>query len=152
MGNDASRNLQVKMAAGSWTSVRKANFGTGAKSFLLRVKGTGKLEIRIGRRGVTAAATVEFSSSTYQDYIVEVDETKFTGVKNLYFVFTESANDNVQFDAWQFFKDDLSGIGELQAPQSAPVNKGSYDLGGRRLQNTSGAHGVVIENGKKVMR
>ena len=152
LGNDASRNLQVKMKAGSWTSVRKANFGTGAKSFLLRVKGTGKLEIRIGRRSAATAATVEFSSSTYQDYIVKVDETKFTEVKNLYFVFTESSNDNVQFDAWQFFKDDLSGIDELQAPQSAPVNRGSYDLGGRRLQNTNGAHGVVIENGKKVMR
>ena len=151
LGNDASINMQVKMTPGAWTSVRQVDFGTGAKSFMLRVKGTGKMEIRLGRRGASAAATVEFSSTVYEDRTIVLDETKFTGSKNVYFVFTETDN-NTQFDAWQFFKEDISGIDEPQSTQSAPVNGGTYDLNGRRLQETNATHGIVIENGKKVIR
>ncbi len=149
LGNDASENLYIKMPAGSWTSVRKVDFGTGAKSFVLRAKGTGKLEIRLGGRTSAAAATVEFSSTTFTDFTTALDDTQFRGVRNVFFVFTESANNNVQFDGWQFSEDLPSGIEEVLAPQASPVINGTYDLSGRRANHPS--RSIFIQNGKKIV-
>lgn len=150
LGNDASENLYIKMKAGSWTSVRKVDFGSnGAKSFTLRAKGTGKMEIRLTRTG-KALATVEFSSTTFEDHVIEVDSTTFKGVKgNVFFVFTESTN--AQFDAWQFSEELPTGI---QSPtnRQAVTKKGTYDLNGRRIDASRNVHGIVIENGKKVKK
>ena len=142
LGNDASKNLQIKMAPGSWTMVRKADFGTtGASSFLLRAKGTGKMELRLANLNSAAVATVEFSSSTMQDHIIAVDPEVLTGSRSVFFVFTEATN--VQFDAWQFGQEDLSGI-EAPAPTSQqPVR--TYDLSGRTIQKTNHHKGLIIE-------
>ena len=150
LGNDASENLYIKMKAGSWTSVRKVDFGSnGAKSFTLRAKGTGKMEIRLTRTG-KALATVEFSSTTFEDHVIEVDSTTFKGVKgNVFFVFTESTN--AQFDAWQFSEELPTGIQSATNGQ-AVTKKGTYDLNGRRIDASRNVHGIVIENGKKVKR
>jgi arabinoxylan arabinofuranohydrolase len=150
LGNDASENLYIKMKAGSWTSVRKVDFGTnGAKSFTLRAKGTGKMEIRLTRTG-KALATVEFSSTTFEDHVIEVDSTTFKGVKgNVFFVFTESTN--AQFDAWQFSEELPTSI---QTPNNGQAvrKQGTYDLNGRRIDASRNMHGIVIENGKKVKK
>lgn len=150
LGNDASENLYIKMKAGSWTSVRKVDFGSnGAKSFTLRAKGTGKMEIRLTRTG-KALATVEFSSTTFEDHVIEVDSTTFKGVKgNVFFVFTESTN--AQFDAWQFSEELPTGIQSATNGQ-AVTKKGTYDLNGRRIDASRNVHGIVIENGKKVKK
>ena len=150
LGNDASENLYIKMKAGSWTSVRKVDFGlNGAKSFTLRAKGTGKMEIRLTRTG-KALATVEFSSTTFEDHVIEVDSTTFKGVKgNVFFVFTESTN--AQFDAWQFSEELPTGIQSATNGQTV-TKKGTYDLNGRRIDASRNVHGIVIENGKKVKR
>lgn len=150
LGNDASENLYIKMKAGSWTSVRKVDFGlNGAKSFTLRAKGTGKMEIRLTRTG-KALATVEFSSTTFEDHVIEVDSTTFKGVKgNVFFVFTESTN--AQFDAWQFSEELPTGIQSATNRQTV-TKKGTYDLNGRRIDASRNVHGIVIENGKKVKR
>lgn len=150
LGNDASENLYIKMKAGSWTSVRKVDFGSnGAKSFTLRAKGTGKMEIRLTRTG-KALATVEFSSTTFEDHVIEVDSTTFKGVKgNVFFVFTESTN--AQFDAWQFSEELPTGI-QSATNRQAVTKKGTYDLNGRRIDASRNVHGIVIENGKKVKR
>ena len=150
LGNDASENMYVKMAAGSWTNVRKVDFGTGAKSFILRARGTGKLEIRFARTGATQA-TIEFSSTTFADHVVEVDSTIFKGVKaQVYFVVTESQN--AQIDTWQFSQDNLTPINDVRTKTAATVKKGIFDLSGRRLQNTNNRHGIIIENGKKIKK
>ena len=143
LGNDASRNLQVKMAAGSWIQQRNLDFGTtGASKFMLRAKGTGTLEIRIGKPGAAASATVEFSSTTIEDHVIELDPTQFTGNKKLvYFVVT--AGTNVYLDAWQFTDAGVDGISELN--NSQPVMQKSYDLSGRRLSNSRQHRGIVIE-------
>lgn len=40
LGNDASANMQVKMAEGAWIQLRKVDFGeTGAEKFTVRAKG-----------------------------------------------------------------------------------------------------------------
>ena len=152
LGNEASENLYVKMAAGSWTNIRKVDFGTGAKSFILRARGTGKLDICFARTG-TPQATIEFSSTSFEDHVINVDSTLFKGVKSqLFLVVTESKNAHI--DTWQFSQEELTptAINNVNAKSTTTVRKGIFDLNGRRLQNGSNKHGIIIENGKKVIR
>ena len=141
MGNDASENMYIKMAPLSWTAVRNVDFGeTGAKSFVLRAKGSGTLEFRTGKNQ-DPIATIDFSSSTMEDLVFEVDPAVFKGTKNLFFlVFTQA--DNVQFDAWQFYETDPSAITAISDAATQPSAR--YDLNGRRLSNAS-SKGLVIE-------
>ena len=156
LGNDASENLYVKMAAGAWTMVRKVDFGTnGARQFTLRARGTGKLEIRVDGKSKAAAATVEFSSTTFQDFTVDLDPALFKNVHHLYFVFTESTD--VQFDSWQFAAFDPTGVFDIETTENKQSEKQFFDLSGRRLPKDSKHRGLVIEqytdeNGTKKVR
>lgn len=140
LGNDASKNLQVKMAAGSWTMLRKVEFGTpGAASLMIRAKGTGKMELRLGSLTNAATATVDIASTAWQDYIVPVDPEAAKGTRNVFFVFTESTN--VQFDAWQFGKEDLTAVPSV-APSPSHSSQ-SYDLSGR--PQSASSKGIVLQ-------
>ena len=141
LGNDASENMYIKMAPGSWTAVRNVDFGEkGAKSFVLRAKGTGTLEFRTASKG-QPIATLEFSSTEMEDHVFEIDPETFKGTKNLFFlVFTEATN--VQFDAWQFYETAPSAINVV--PTEATQPSAQYDLNGRRVQNANRS-GLVIE-------
>ena len=141
LGNDASENMYIKMAPGSWTSLRNVDFGeTGAKSFLLRAKGTGTFEIRTASKG-TPIATMQFSSTDWQDHVMELDPAVFKGTKQfLFLVFTQA--ENVQFDAWQFYETDPSAITAVPGAVTEPSAR--YDLNGRRISNASNK-GIVIE-------
>lgn len=142
LGNDASKNLQIKMNAESWTMVRKVDFGTeGAAAFMLRAKGTGTLEIRLGSKTAKPAVTLEFASTTMTDHSIELDNTKFEGVMNVYFVFTAATN--VQFDAWQFTSIETNGIDTIAPATTA--RRELYSLDGRKLPNGHKSNGVVIE-------
>ncbi len=149
IGNDASKNLQVKMNKGAWTMVRNVDFGSeGANSFTLRTKGTGKLEIRLDNPNAKAAATVEFSSSVFLNHTVSVDPTLFKGVKKIFFMFMEATN--VYFDSWQFSLEQPSGIQPFVSAEKTP--SAVYDLSGRKhLSNQGLKSGVYIRNGKKVV-
>lgn len=142
LGNDASENMYIKMAPGSWTAVRNVDFGEkGAKSFVLRAKGTGTLEFRTASKG-QPIATLEFSSTEMEDHVFEIDPEVFKGTKNLFFlVFTEATN--VQFDAWQFFETAPNAINPLSTLNSQ-LSTHIYDLNGRRVQNANRS-GLVIE-------
>lgn len=142
LGNDASRNLQVKMVAGAWTQLRKVDFSSpGATSFMLRAKGTGTLELRLNSKTAKASATLDFSSTTFEDHVIEVDPAVFRGVKTVYFVFTSATN--VQFDAWQFTKQDPDAV--ALPTSTAPSTVATYDLSGRRLTTPHHRQGIVIE-------
>jgi arabinoxylan arabinofuranohydrolase len=142
LGNDASENMQVKTAEGSWIQLRKVDFGTnGASAFTLRAKGEGTIEVRIGRRGAKASATVDISSSDMSDYTIDVDASKFNGQKNI-FLFIASGTD-IYLDAWQFTESQPDAI--KTATSSKLVKHQSYDLQGRRLSDTSQHRGIVIE-------
>lgn len=142
LGNDAQKNLQVKMEANAWTMVRKVDFGTEqAASFMLRAKGKGTLEIRLDKIGAKPAATLDFSSTTMLDHTLELDTTAFKGVHNVYFLFT--AAENVYFDAWRFTQTDPAGI-ETVAAKPVRFTR-SYDLMGRKLDQGSARRGLVIE-------
>ena len=149
IGNDASKNLQVKMNKGAWTMVRNVDFGSeGANSFTLRTKGTGKLEIRLDNPNAKAAATVEFSSSVFLNHTVSVDPTLFKGVKKIFFMFMEATN--VYFDSWQFSLEQPSGIQPFVSTEKTP--SAVYDLSGKKhLSNQGLKSGVYIRNGKKMV-
>lgn len=142
LGNDASRNLQIKMRKGTWTMVRNAAFGEdGAKSFMLRANGTGKMEIRLDKITAEAAATVEFSSIDIEDHVINIDPEVFNGTHSVFFVFTE-ADSKVQFDAWCFSHDDASGITPIRTAKKTST---LFDLNGHRLTDGTPYRGVVIE-------
>ena len=149
MGNDASENMYIKMAPKSWTAVRNVDFGeNGAKTFVLRAKGSGTLEFRLGKNQ-NPIATVEFSSTDMQDHVFEIDPEVFKGTKNLLFLVFTQAN-NVQFDTWQFFETEPSAIAPVSTINSQLPTL-IYDLNGRRITpNTQddGAHrssSIIIE-------
>lgn len=142
LGNDASQNLQVKMVQGAWTMVRKADFGEeGATNFMLRVKGSGTLEIRLNKLSAESVASIEFSSSEMADYIISLDKEVFTGIHDVFFLFTQA--NNVMFDAWQFFDNESDGIMSVTAYPNHPTRV--YDMQGHRLNNAQQHKGMVIE-------
>lgn len=142
LGNDASKNLQVKMKAGSWTMVRKADFGSnGVNSFTLRAKGIGKMEIRLNSLTAKAAATVDFSSSTFTDHTISIDTTAFSGVHSVFFVFTEGTT--IYFDAWKFTENTPENISSVSTQGN--VRSDLYDLNGKKLSTSGNRHGIIIE-------
>ena len=148
LGNDASRNLQVKMKAGAWINQKRVDFGaTGADKFTLRAKGTGTLEIRLGAKSLKTVATVNFASTDMKEQTIEVDPTLFKGTKSVYFVVT--AADNFYVDAWQFTEVGSTGIQNIRH-QTSDVRHQTYDLSGRRLSGAQQHHGIIIKNGKKI--
>lgn len=148
LGNDASRNLQVKMKAGAWINQKRVDFGaTGADKFTLRAKGTGTLEIRLGAKSLKTVATVNFASTDMKEQTIEVDPTQFKGIKSVYFVVT--AADNFYVDAWQFTEQGATGIQNIRH-QTSDVRHQTYDLSGRRLSGAQQHHGIIIKNGKKI--
>ena len=150
LGNDASRNLQVKMKEGSWINQKRVDFGsTGADRFTLRAKGTGTLEIRLGAKSLKTVATVNFSSTAMEEQTIEIDASQFKGIKSVYFVAT--AANNFYVDAWQFTEQGATGIQELKANSQQPkANSQIYDISGRRVSGNQQHRGIIIKNGKKV--
>ena len=143
LGNDASRNMLVKMAEGAWTVVKKVDFGeAGATSFTIRARGTGTLEVRLEGKKTAAAATVEFSSTSFEEHTIDVDPEKFKGVKtNLYFVCT--ASQGVRLDTWQF-ANATTGVEALESDTNGkPVSRQTFDLSGRRI-NPNSHHGQFV--------
>jgi arabinoxylan arabinofuranohydrolase len=147
LGNDASRNLQVKMKAGSWINQKRIDFGsTGADRFTLRAKGTGTLEIRFGAKSLKTVATINFSSTAMEEQTIEIDASQFKGTKSVYFVVT--AADNFYVDAWQFTEVGSTGIQNIRH-QTSEVRHQTYDLSGRRVSGNQQHRGIIIKNGKK---
>lgn len=146
--NDASENLYIKMAAGAWTMVRDVDFGTeGAKAFILKAKGKGKLEIRLNKVTTESVTTLFFSSEDFAEHHIAVDPNLFKDVQKVFFVFTET--DNALFDAWQFSQDEADGISLVKATPQKKLS-GLFDLSGRRLQKKPRL-GIYMKDGKKYM-
>ena len=147
LGNEVSENMQVRMSEGSWIQLRKVDFGDkGAARFTLRAKGEGTVEIRIGRKGAKASATIAISSDDMSDYTVDVDPPKFKGQKSILLV--ASAGTEVYLDAWQFTEDLPDAINKIVNRKSLnckSVNRKSYDLLGRQLSGSRQHRGIIIE-------
>ena len=153
LGNDASRNLQVRMGVGAWTELRHVDFGSnGASQLMLRAKGEGTVEIRVGRKSGKATATFQVASDDFQDYVVDVDPAKLNGQKTVFIVV--SAGTEVFADAWQATEAQTVGIDNVATDE--PVTTERYDLSGRHVDGDR-HRGIVIEQytdrqGKKYAR
>ena len=157
LGNEASKNLQVKMKPGSWIQQRNVDFGTeGAGRLTVRAKGTGTMDIYFGNKPMRKATiSIDFSSEELEDHTIEVDATKFKGVKNVCFVI--SAGDDVYVDAWQFTEAGAASIENVNTSNVRSQTPTRYDLSGRRLTDSQQHQGIVIvqytdENGVKHSR
>ena len=150
LGNDASRNLQIKMNPGAWIQQRRINFGDkGAAKFTIRARGTeAKMELRLTRTG-TSVGTIEFSTNTMSEHTIEIpDPSKLKGIRSVYF--TLISGQNVVVDAWQFTEVGSDGINEITNNRQPSANTKAYDLSGRRVSNNQQHRGIVIKNGKKI--
>ncbi len=153
LGNDASRNLQVRMGVGAWTELRHVDFGSnGASQLMLRAKGEGTVEIRVGRKSGKATATFQVASDDFQDYVVDVDPAKLNGQKTVFIVV--SAGTEVFADAWLATEAQTVGIDNVATDE--PVTTERYDLSGRHVDGDR-HRGIVIEQytdrqGKKYTR
>jgi arabinoxylan arabinofuranohydrolase len=154
LGNDASQNMQVKMAEGAWIQVRRVNFGSaGAAKFTVRAKGEGTLELRLSRKVAKPVATIEISADEMTDFTVDLDAAKIKDQKTVYLVL--SSGKGIYFDAWQATEAQTEGISSVESHNA--INRQRYDLSGRRLSDTEQHRGIVIEqytdeNGKKHIR
>lgn len=151
LGNDASANMQVKMAEGAWIQLRKVDFGeTGAEKFMVRAKGEGTVEVRFSRKTGKVAATINIASDDMQDYEVDVDPNVCNGLKTMFII--AASGTGVYLDSWQATEAGSAGIHEVEG--SKVVKTERYDLSGRRLTDGQQHQGIVIEqytdeNGRK---
>ncbi len=144
LGNDASRALQLKLKAGAWTQLRKVDFGTeGAGSFMLRAKGTGTVEIRLGTKTAKPAASLDFTSTAYQDFNIPVDPAVFKGVKTVFLVCTAATT--AYIDAWQFSRETPDAVTAPTAPAVTLPDR-SYRLDGSPVNNATQRRGLIIEH------
>ena len=151
LGNDASANMQVKMAEGAWIQLRKVDFGeTGAEKFTVRAKGEGTVEVRFSRKTGKVVATINIASDDMQDYEVDVDPNVCNGLKTMFII--AASGTGVYLDSWQATEAGSAGIHEVEG--SKVVKTERYDLSGRRLTDGQQHQGIVIEqytdeNGRK---
>ncbi|MCQ2375326.1 MAG: glycoside hydrolase family 43 protein [Salinivirgaceae bacterium] len=89
----------IKM--GGWTAVKQVVANNDVKSFSAKLKGTGVLEVRVDGLDAEAIAKIEFSSTEFANYSVNLTKS-LNGVHNIFFVFTRSDNEKVEFEEWQF--------------------------------------------------
>lgn len=86
---------------GSWIYVRGADFGYGASEFTAKVKGKGRIEVRLDDISSEAAAFIEFDCGEYTN-IRSSGFSNFEGRNhNIYFVFSDK---DIELASWQFTK------------------------------------------------
>lgn len=140
--------------ANSWISVRKVFSEEDVKSFTAKLRGKGKMEIRVGRNAPAAkVGTVEFNSTSLAEYKISLDKP-FSGENDIYFTFTEVDESKTNdFDNWQFFTEDISAISSA-TESDATVKEEFFNLSGVKC-NEKPADGICIvkrtlANGKQV--
>ena len=101
----------------------------------------------MGSKALQSVATINFSSTDMADQIIELDASKFQGMKSVYFVVT--AAENFYVDAWQFIEVGAAGIQPIANTQHPTANTQTYDLTGRRVSGNQQNRGIIIKNGKK---
>ena len=80
-----------------------------------------------------------------EDHTIDLNATKFQGVKNNFNI-SFSAAEDVYVDAWQFAELVPDGIEEIEAGKIAnSTSANCYDLSGRKLSGSHQNRGIVIE-------
>ena len=90
-------------AEGAWIYVRGADFGYGASAFTAKVKGKGRIEVRLDNPANEAVAFIEFDNADYAR-VRSAEFKQFDGRNhNFYLVFSGA---DIELDSWQFTKGD----------------------------------------------
>lgn len=151
LGNDASENMQVKMQVGSWFQLRRVEFGSeGASKLMLRAKGEGTVEVRIGMKGMDAAATFNVLSDEMSDYTVDVDASECNGTQAIYIVVASGSE--VYLDAWQAIGAQTDGIRQVETTPSAKASDGYFNISGQHIDPSAHNSGIIIHNGSKYIK
>ncbi len=102
---DGSNPSALSKSKGAWIYVRGVDFGYGADQFIARVKGKGRIEVRLDSLENEPVAFIEFDLSEYTN-ISSTDFSNFDGRNhNVYFVFSD---ENIELSAWEFTKGEES--------------------------------------------
>lgn len=121
MGYTSGTDPFAKSASkGSWIYVRGADFGYGASEFTAKVKGRGRIEVRLDDISNEAAAFIEFDCNEYTK-VRSNEFLHFDGRNhNIYFVFSDA---DIEFASWQFTKGDE----ELRPEENISVTETEYE-------------------------
>lgn len=92
-------NIVTTGPDGAWIRVNGVDFGDGAAYFAAKVRGTGKIEVRLDR--ITSKPVAEIVFSDLTDWTALYNTTEIYGEHDVFFILV---GDDVLFDEWQFVK------------------------------------------------
>ena len=98
--DDGTNSVVTDIQRGDWISVKGINFSHGSKSITVRASSTKDAVIKIctGSANGEAIGYVKISNTDGQLKDFTTSVSNITGVKDLYFVFS----DTLEFDSWSF--------------------------------------------------
>jgi len=135
-GGRAGSIIAVKFKQpGSWVGVRTVTAANNVNSFKAKLRGKGKMEIRINDINSAPVGTIEYDSSSFQEYTTTISEP-FKFASYIYFVCTELSGTTNDFDEWQFFEDDITAISSIQTSEKV-VKEEYYNLSGVKCDKPS---------------
>lgn len=88
------------METGAWVLIKDVDFETGAKSFTTKVKGHGKIELKLDNVAKTPVAAFAVDSDEWQEITIDVP-SDFSDVHFLYILF---GNKDICLKEWHFNK------------------------------------------------
>lgn len=144
------------IAVGNWWMVRGVNFDANAeetaKSLILKVKGTGTLDVRVNSMSKDPLASAEFSGTEEQTVVVPLNSEQGGYVEFLYFV--KGGKRDAEVLSWQFSNltaEEATAIDAL-APSRITDNEATwYTVSGTKLASKPTAKGIYIHGKTKVL-
>ena len=106
VGNESTGVYVNNIKNGSWIKLRNVDFASGAKRFQTRVRtnnNANTITIRIDGENGTAIGQLGINSTNGQWQVVSANLSRdVTGTHDLYFCFSTSSANTLDFDWWQF--------------------------------------------------
>jgi hypothetical protein len=81
---------------GSWIAVKGVDFRDGTDKLTVRLKGTGRIEIRLDDINSTPAGFLEYSASDWKDFKVKLHKP-ISREHNLFFLFSKDVNGHLWY-------------------------------------------------------
>ncbi len=154
VGNEATGVYVSGVSSSSMIRVANVDFGEGeAESITLRVAsagGNGMIMVcqdtRYGKVIAQTAVSATGGDNEWKEVTIPLSMVP-TGVHSIYFTFSGTGSNLMNFDWWQFNKQMTDGVDGVKVDAE---NKGvRYDMSGRRVRGVG--KGLYIENGKVKM-
>src|SRR5574344_1041659 len=140
------------VSADDWWVVRGVSFASVAKSLVLKVKGTGKLQVYLNHLETAPIAEADFNTLGEKTVTVPLSGEVEGLHSYLYFVKKLSGSDS-KIVSWQFSpftEEELTGVDNVET--CAEEADGSwYTVDGKKLSGKPVRRGFYIHHGKKVV-